>query len=199
MNELIRAFVAVEVPESVRNQAGALVRSIPSVLGVRWVRPEAMHLTLAFLGEQRPDFIESAKTALAPVGLDHSRFKARLSGLGAFPNPKRARVVWAGMNAGQDEVCRLQRAVVAALVRIGFVPESRKFSPHLTLGRLKVPADVSAVTAVRFESDLFPVDRFVLFRSELRPEGPRYSRLGDYPLSGQSPLATSNPAGRPGR
>ncbi|MBM3323480.1 RNA 2',3'-cyclic phosphodiesterase [candidate division WOR-3 bacterium] len=182
---LIRSFVAIEVPEPVRAEVSSLVRGLSGSPGVRWVRPDAMHLTLAFLGEREPGFVEAVKQALAAVGPKLDRFQARLAGLGAFPTPKRARVVWVGMEAGREECCRVQQATVAALASVGFVPESRKFSPHLTLGRLKVPADVSTLVGVAFRSGAFLVDRVVLFQSELRPEGPRYTRLGEYLLSGQ--------------
>ncbi len=184
MNRLTRAFVAIEVPESVRAQVSDLVRGLSNLRNVRWVRPDAMHLTLAFLGEREPGFIEAVKQALATTSPGLVRFEARLAGLGAFPNPKRARVLWVGMAAGRDECSRIQRAVVSALVPIGFVPEDRKFSPHLTLGRLRTPDDVSAIAGVEFQSETFPVDRVVLFQSELRPEGPRYTRLAEYALAG---------------
>jgi 2'-5' RNA ligase len=183
VNDLIRSFVAVEVPDAARAQVCELLSRLGPVPGVRWVKPDAMHLTLAFLGEVTQNFIRSAEQALAPVAASAQCFDARLSGLGAFPSAHRARVFWVGMDQGRDELCRLQASIVQALVPVGFVPESRKFSPHLTLGRLKVPADVSSPAGVRFTGTAFAVDRVILFRSELRPEGPRYTRLAEFALA----------------
>jgi 2'-5' RNA ligase len=182
MSEPIRSFVAVDISGGARTQVAGLVtgfrRQAP---GVRWVRPDLMHLTLAFLGEVEPSFIEAAKPELARAAAAGHSFNSRLSGVGAFPNPRRARVVWLGMEP-RDDLVALQRETVKALVRVGFVPEARPFSPHLTIGRLREPADVSALTDVRFESERFDINRLMFFRSVLRPEGPAYTELASFGL-----------------
>jgi RNA 2',3'-cyclic 3'-phosphodiesterase len=142
-----------------------------------------MHLTLAFLGEVPQDFIESAKVPLVEVTRQHHAFAAQLKGLGAFPSPSRARVVWVGMEQGKAEVCALQADVIKALSSIGYQPERRPFSPHLTLGRLRVPEDVSKAVAVQFATECFVIDRVVLFRSVLGAAGPVYTALAEFPLS----------------
>jgi 2'-5' RNA ligase len=141
-----------------------------------------MHLTLAFLGEVSQDFLESTEARLAGAAQQHKAFTARLKGLGAFPSPVRARVVWIGTEQGKGEVCALQADVVKALRSVGYQPEKRPFSPHLTIGRLRIPGDVSRAVAVQFESEPFTIERVVLFRSVLGPEGPVYSRLAEFPL-----------------
>ena len=185
MSDLTRAFVAVEVSEGARRQIADLLAKLRREPGaeVRWVKPELMHLTLAFLGEVSEDFLESAKTRLSEVARRHQAFTAQLRGLGAFPSPARARVVWVGMEQGKDEVCALQEDVVKALRSVGYQPERRPFSPHLTLGRLRIPEDVSRTVAVQFESESFAIERVVLFRSVLGPAGPVYSGLAEFPLS----------------
>ncbi len=184
MTELTRAFVAVEISEGARGQIADLLGTLRREPGVavRWVRPELMHLTLAFLGEVSQDFLDSAKAQLAEVAQRHRAVTARLKGLGAFPSPGRARVVWIGTEQGRDEVCALQADAVKALRSVGYQPERRPFSPHLTIGRLRIPDDVSPVAAVQFESEPFTVDLIVLFRSVLGPGGPAYSRLAEFPL-----------------
>jgi RNA 2',3'-cyclic 3'-phosphodiesterase len=144
-----------------------------------------MHLTLAFLGEVSQEFIESTKVRLAEVAQRHQAFTAQLSGLGAFPSPSRARVVWIGTGQGKNEVCALQADVVKALRSVGYEPERRPFSPHLTIGRLRFPDDVSRAVAVPFESESFVIDRVVLFRSVLGPAGPAYSVLAEFLLPPQ--------------
>ena len=184
MSESIRSFLAVEISDGARRRIADLLERLHHSQGVqvRWVRPELMHLTLAFLGEASQEFIESASARLVEVVQQHKSLTAQLKGLGAFPNPSRARVVWIGMEQGNDEVCALQADVVKALRSAGYQPEKRPFSPHLTIGRLRIPGDVGPAAAVQFESEPFTIDRVVLFRSVLRPEGPVYSRLAEFPL-----------------
>ena len=191
MSEPIRSFAAVDVPEPVRAQIGRLLDRLNQgpTPKVRWVKPAVMHLTLEFLGEVSGDFIESAKAQLSRVVPKFKPFEAQLSGLGAFPSPSRARVIWVGVEGGKEELCRLQASMTQALVRIGFKPERRPFSPHLTLGRLNVPADVSAATAVEFQGDVFAVNEVVLFQSVLTPQGPVYMRLATFPLGGDGATA----------
>jgi len=186
MSETVRSFVAVDISDNARQQVGVLLgglrRERPA--DVRWAKPELMHLTLAFLGEVTTAFIESTRTQLSRVAAGARPFEARLGGLGAFPGPVRARVVWVGTKQGKDELCGFQQATVRALVRIGFKPEKRPFSPHLTLGRTRLPADVSSLIETEFESEPFTVDRVILFRSVLGPEGPVYTRLAEFPFGG---------------
>lgn len=184
MSEAIRSFVAVSISEGARRQIADLLvglRREPRP-AVRWVRPELMHLTLVFLGEVSQDFLESAKGRLSEVALRQDAFTLQLKGLGAFPGPSRARVVWIGTDQGKDEVCALQADVAKALSSVGYQPERRPFSPHLTIGRLRIPDDISQAIAVRFESEPFRIDQIVLLRSDLGPGGPTYHRLAEFPL-----------------
>jgi 2'-5' RNA ligase len=184
VSEVIRCFVAVDVSGQARAQIGELLRLLGRTPGpVRWGKPDQMHLTLAFLGEVPQEFVDAVTRKLGPAVARSRRFDARLGGVGAFPNPKRARIVWVGMEQGRDELCALQAGVVEALTTVGFQPESRPFSPHLTIGRVKIPADVGSAVQVRFESEPFAVSRVVLFRSVLLPAGPVYSTLAEFPLS----------------
>ncbi|MEO0081949.1 MAG: RNA 2',3'-cyclic phosphodiesterase [candidate division WOR-3 bacterium] len=190
----MRAFVAVEISDRVRDQIRLLLESLkvdPSarVSSVRWVRPEQMHLTLAFLGEVSLDFIESAKQRLAAVSSDQASFVCKLKGLGAFPSLGRARVVWTGVEEGNEQLKQLYGAVVRELAKVGYEPEKRPFSPHLTLGRLKIPADVRQMCETRFESERFGIDRLVLFQSILRPVGAEYVKLADWGLGEKTPIS----------
>jgi 2'-5' RNA ligase len=184
VTEPMRAFVAVEVSESARQQIARLLERLKRESGpaVRWAKPELMHLTLVFLGEVPSSFLESAKPGLAAVARQHQPFEMKLSGLGAFPGSTRARVVWIGIKLGRREVCALQRDAVKALHSVGYEPERRPFSPHLTIGRMREPADVTADLSQEFETQPFEVGRFALFRSVLGPGGPTYSTIADFPL-----------------
>jgi 2'-5' RNA ligase len=196
VSEAIRSFVAVSISEGARRQIGELLARLrrEQCPAVRWVKPELMHLTLAFLGEVSQDFLASAKARLIEVAQQHQAFTAQLNGLGAFPNPTRARVVWIGTEQGRSEVCALQSDVVRALGSVGYQPERRPFSPHLTIGRLRMPDDVSKAVAAQFESESFTVDHLILFRSVLGPAGPTYSVLAEFPLSSQPGQQPGQPA-----
>jgi RNA 2',3'-cyclic 3'-phosphodiesterase len=188
VSEAIRSFVAVSVSEGARLQIAELLGRLRHEAGpaVRWVKPELMHLTLAFLGDVSQDFLVSAKNQLSEVTRRHGAFAMQLNGLGAFPSPSRARVVWVGTEQGKGEVCSLQADVAVALGSVGYQPERRPFSPHLTIGRLRMPGDVGKAVAGQFVSESFSIDRVVLFRSVLGPAGPVYSVLAEFPLAVQT-------------
>lgn len=186
----MRSFVAVDIGDKERKGVAELQRGLKhKAEGVRWVRPDRMHLTLAFLGEVSEEFIESAKPKLAEAARGCAAFDARLGGLGAFSSPRKARVVWVGTSEGRDKLCLLQKRVVASLKQVGFKPEQRPFSPHLTLGRLRVPGDVTQVCGQEYRGRGFLVDRVILYKSVLRPEGPEYFRLAEFELSPARPPA----------
>ncbi len=181
-----RVFVAVEIPAVVRQELAGLLVDLRRQSGtvVRWVKPEIMHLTLVFLGELPEMTVSRAGELAAATVAAVVPFACRLEGLGAFPSPERARVVWTGLDEGRSELSALQRLLSKSLQKIGYVPERRPFSPHLTLGRLRSPADVRSLVGQRFTSSSFTVERVTLFRSVLRPEGPEYTALGNFPLTG---------------
>jgi 2'-5' RNA ligase len=176
--------VAVRPPDDVLDAVAAAVEPGRSLrVGLRWAPPEQWHVTLHFLGPL---------TRLAPVvdGLaaavrGRPAFPFRLGGAGAFPNARRARVVWIGAAAGGDALVDLAGAVTAALGPLGYEAEARPFHPHLTVARLKVPDDVAAVLAALGSEPVgaaFTVREVVLYESRLSPKGPSYSVLGRFPL-----------------
>lgn len=179
-----RLFVAVELPDDVKDQLHKLRVNIPTA---RWVKPEQMHLTLRFIGADVPqDEVQSIIDALAQV--DVSSFDLTLRGVGRFPDNERrgARVLWVGIQQ-QPVLHDLHRQVESALRTVGIEPEARGFSPHLTLARLrayKTPGEVPDWLRKRadFRVEPFRVDRFVLFSSVLSPQGPTYTEVAVYPL-----------------
>lgn len=181
-----RLFVAVELPPAVRTDLTALRRDIP---GARWVKPDQMHITLRFIGADVPDDrVEPIRGALATV--TGAAFSLTLRGVGRFPpdNRRPPRVLWAGLDKA-PALFTLHRAVERALATVGFPPEDRPFSAHITLARVNarqpVPqADRFLRAHADFATGPFPVDQFVLFQSALSPQGPRYQQLGVYPLLG---------------
>jgi 2'-5' RNA ligase len=153
----------------------------PAIAGVRWVRPEGLHLTLRFLGWSSEPALESLEPALLAAAGECPTSAARLSGLGLFPERGSPRVLWLGVDL---DACveKLQQACERAAVAVGFAPEPRGFRSHLTLGRWRERAPRPALP----ELDLgeATLDRLVLFRSQLQRGGAVYTPLRAFPLHG---------------
>ncbi|MGA9191944.1 MAG: RNA 2',3'-cyclic phosphodiesterase [Anaerolineales bacterium] len=189
----MRAFLASRLPDALRAklalQIDMLTEFVPPET-VRWVRPENIHLTLKFLGEISSDEAQLVVDSAGPIAAGCRPFDLSASGLGVFPNPKRPRVIWVGVSGAEEGVTALNRELESALAGVGFDREGRGFHPHLTLGRtrrglrrldLKALAEALARASV---GDLgqWRVETLALMRSELRPEGPRYSVVASLPL-----------------
>lgn len=179
----IRSFIAVAVDEGIIARLAALQGELRRTdAPVAWVRPEGMHLTLKFLGNVPEARIPDIGDALREVAVNRKPFRISVEGTGAFPNLRRPRVVWADVREGREALISLAGAVDAALAGLGFPPEDRPFSPHLTLGRVKAPSRLEGLTA-QVEShaeDCFgemTVNELILFQSELSPKGAKYTPL----------------------
>jgi 2'-5' RNA ligase len=191
MNGRLRCFVAVNLPEGIREGIGAFLdREAGGVPGVAWVAPPRLHMTLKFLGDVEERRIPGLGEALDAGLSGAAPFTLGLQGAGAFPSVERPRVVWVGVSAGARELAALAGAVEDALAPLGFPREPRPFAPHLTVGRVRarireagaLPRLVSAAARAPFGSFLVPAAH--LMRSELFPSGPTYSILHETSLSG---------------
>ncbi len=179
---MMRLFVGLALPEAVRERLGWLQAGVP---GARWVRPDSMHVTLRFVGDIDDDIAADLDAALGRI--DAPGFALRLDGVGQFGTPRRAEVLWSGVE--RTEPLRLLRdKVERATIAAGLPADSRKFAPHVTLGRLKsAPPDrVRRWLAdhAPFQAGPIVVERFVLFRSHLGKEGSIYEELAEYLLAG---------------
>ena len=177
---VVRAFVALPLDAAALGRVAETVGSLrPRIAGVRWVRPEGLHLTLRFLGPSAPQALATIEPALRTAAAACPATVARLSGLGVFPERGSPRVLWLGV-AVDSGVLALQEACERAAIEAGFTPEGRAFRPHLTLGRWRDRAPRPSLPDIELgESAL---DRLVLFRSDLRPSGAVYTPLGVFPL-----------------
>jgi 2'-5' RNA ligase len=190
----IRTFIAIELTAECRESlAGVQKRLIPAGKGVKWVRPEAIHLTLKFLGNIDEAQVEPVSEAMAQAAASCPPLRLRLKGVGAFPGVSRPRVVWVGVVGDTQPLGALQRDLEARLARLGFEPEARAFSPHLTVGRVrdfpssgrgKSPLAEAIVALSGLELEEFEAGELILFRSELRPGGAVYTRLRQAALAG---------------
>ena len=196
--EEIRSFIAIEVPRELKSKLEELQRELRRTeADVRWVRPEAIHLTLKFLGSLRQEDVEKISRAMAPVVTLWKPFEVCIQGTGCFPNPRNPRVIWVGIERGKETLSSLQQRVEKELAELSFPPEDRPFSPHLTLGRVRSPrAKTGLCRAVEkyrgVEIGTFQAREVILFRSELRPSGAVYTRLNEFPMA---PLAGQAQAG----
>lgn len=179
-----RLFVAVEIPEAPRALLAARLEGtvgLPALPG-KVVPPENWHITLRFLGPVDESVLDRVTAELD--GLDSpGSIRARLGGLGAFPRPSRATVLWVGLDRGAEEIGRLAGRVEDAVEAAGFEPEGRPFHPHLTLSRIRPERDVRALVGGAPAMEVpFDVPAVALMESHTGPGGPRYEVVERFPL-----------------
>ncbi len=190
---LIRAFIALELSPSLQEALSRLVIQLRGfqLNGVRWTNPTGIHLTLRFLGDSHPDSLAQMRADLEAIARQSASFDLQIQGFGAFPNLKRPRVIWVGVQA-PPALHALQQSIETIARRAGFPAEERPFSPHLTLGRVQrsitlaqlshLSAGISGVTVGVLGN--LRVEQFILFRSDLKPSGAVYTRLANFALCG---------------
>lgn len=192
MNEW-RMFIAIEMPAPIKDALGAVQQQLRhGNPPVKWVAPEAMHLTLQFLGATEPNLIEPIGAALRQVLADRAPCELRLGLPGAFPNTRRPSVLWVGVNGATVALEQLQRCIGTAMEPFGFVPETRPFRAHLTIGRVRRDASPAQQAQLgRMLADVapppalaWPVTAVTLFQSEPGREGPRYTARDIIALNG---------------
>jgi 2'-5' RNA ligase len=187
----IRSFIAIELPAPIQNQLDGIITQLkgPMTGVVRWVPAQNIHLTLKFLGDVSPANIEILINMLRAESSRQKSFSISIGELGAFPSPHRPRVLWAGVSA-TPQLDALARLVESETRKLGYPPEARPFSPHLTLGRVSKNASAHQVRQVAKvlagvkvahlgNADIHEV---VLFKSILTPKGAEYSALLKVPL-----------------
>ncbi len=191
--EPIRTFVAIELDERLkdvlRQVQEELKRAPISRIG-RWVAPEGIHLTLKFLGNVSPQRVPEITQAIERGCRSFAPFSLSLSKPGFFPNARRLRVIWVGVEGDVDTLSQLQRAVESELNAIGFPPEKRGFQPHLTLARIRDYARpnereemAKCIGTIQVDSSVSMLVREVhLIRSDLCPTGAVYTRLATVSL-----------------
>lgn len=184
----IRAFIAIHLPSDVQAALGrvaaALGEGVPRG-AVRWVRPELIHLTLHFLGDTDGARLPAIGRAMDDVVAGRAPFTLALDRLGCFPNPRRPRVIWAGLGGDTAPLLALKAALDEQLAVLGRPPEDKTFRAHLTLGRVK---DERAAQSLSLTAPLpplaVPVGAIYLMESQLRPDGPIYTVRHSAGLSG---------------
>jgi 2'-5' RNA ligase len=193
MASQVRSFIAVEITSGIRARAKKLIEQLGRTgADVKWVEPDNLHLTLAFLGEvpvlEIPEICDTAKASIG----DFEPFEIDVSGVGAFPDLRRPRTIWLGVGDGADEMIALHDTLQQGLSKLGFRSENRRFRPHMTLGRVRhSPIGLDELgRAINDMKDLhieaMEVAEVVVFSSRLDRGGPEYEPLGTIELKGRS-------------
>lgn len=181
----LRTFIAIEVPEDIQASISEAVASLRTLLAdsVKWVNPGNIHLTLKFLGDTPEDRIEEIKAAISRATKDTGTIHAEVKGTGAFPGHSRPSVLWVGLQC-PPALSELKGRIERELSGLGFEADSRPFSPHLTIGRIRRGARIPKRRLSSEISDLegiplgsMDIREIILIKSDLKPGGPIYTKL----------------------
>lgn len=179
----LRLFLAVSVPgpqlDWVSERVGELRARWPEA---RWIPPENQHVTLKFLGSTDPAQLGYVVAAGEAVAAGRGAASLTLRDLGVFPSARRARVLWVGFEDPQGLLACLARDLDDRLAGLGFEPEKRPYSPHLTIARFKRPTAIGELPPLAGVPKPFDLRRFALWRSRLSPKGATYERLFSFSL-----------------
>jgi len=187
----IRSFLAVDPPQEIIDAIGIIQdRLRKNIQGdIRWVRPQGIHLTLKFFGTISESDVANISRVVENTTSTIAPFTLGIKRVGAFPDVKRPRVLWLGMDGDVDTLILLQKEVDAELHKYGFEKEDRNFRPHLTLARIKDPRGVIGLAKImvkreNYEAGSFSAAGLNLFKSELTPKGAIYTKLAYFPFGG---------------
>jgi len=183
----LRCFIAIGIPAHVQRNIGECIEILRKHdADIKWVALENLHFTLKFLGGTPEVLLPKIREALAVVVSTYEPFYINIYGMGAFPNKKYPRVLWAGVHDA-DRMKNLQDEIERSVTILGFKNEDREFNPHLTLGRVRSRRGMILLireldTFEEKEFGIVPVDRILLMKSELKPQGPEYICVYDSPF-----------------
>ena len=190
--EQVRSFIAVELPDELKLGLTHLEAQlkIDKQPWVKWVDPSGIHLTLKFLGSISIDRISEINRAIEEATQGIPPFRLEAKGLGVFPSLRRVQVAWVGISGEIDKLSQLQQQLESNLARLGFAPETRPFTPHLTLARLRNRASLDErqsfgqlIATTKFKAAYtIKVDAISLMRSQLTGEGAIYNRINSIKL-----------------
>ena len=190
--EQIRSFIAIELPDELKLELARLEARLKSNRQpwVKWVSPEGIHITLKFLGNIAAETTGEITKAMEEAVQGIAPFHLEVKGLGVFPNLRRVQVAWVGIIGEVDKLSQLQKRIETNLIPLGFAPESRAFTPHLTLARLRDQASLDErqrfgqlIASTEFETAIaIEVNAVSLMRSQLTREGAIYSQISSVGL-----------------
>ncbi len=185
---MIRSFLAIDLPDCLRPQLALVQGELKrSDADVRWVPVGNIHLTLKFFGNLPDSEVDPIAQAAREVAQQQAPFQLQVTAAGAFPSPKSPRVVWLGLGGDLIPLAQMYHRLEKAFAALGHLPEGRPFNPHLTLGRVKSPANRHRLAQILerlppLEWPPFKVNEIILFRSTLTPQGSIYTPFKVMPL-----------------
>lgn len=179
---MMRLFIAMPLPEKIEESLAKVIFDLKQTRSkVKWVAPKNIHLTLKFLGDTDEQKVPEITDVIKKVGSAYKMVISEINKLGAFPNMRRPRVIWAGLAGGIDTLAEIAGKIENEMEKAGFEKENRPFKSHLTLGRVKDNFGIAELTDAVEKYDFTPekvvFDRIVLFKSTLTRQGPIYERL----------------------
>ncbi len=188
----MRVFVAVDVGDAVRREAARVIAALQTRLEaaktppkVAWVKPEALHVTIRFLGEMDPAEVERIMPLLAPP-IAQAPFDVQWRGLGTFPNNRHPRALWLGVINGAAQLASIEAEISRRLTGTAVELDDRALLPHLTLGRVKMPGTgvgwPKVLQSGEVKNATSRIDRVTLYRSTLSQHGPHYTEMVTAPL-----------------
>ena len=186
--ETVRTFIAVELPQEIHNTLKQLQDVLRgSMPDVRWTKAANIHITLKFLGDVQVSRLDAISESLRDAAGQFSPFNVRLTGIGAFPNSRKPRIIWVGIDQGADELVQMAQKIEASMKRLGFPREKRPFRPHLTIGRIRHLEHPLVMTEALERSAVgelgeFTVQKASFIKSQLDPAGSIYTTLAEAPL-----------------
>ena len=193
---MTRTFIALELNTALQRHLAGVIRQMAQALpAVRWVDPAGIHLTLAFLGELTDDQLAAAQEATMHAAKQCASFSYQLSRLGTFGSPQQPRVIWMGIAEASGMLQRVHQVLKAELLQRGFEVETRPFSPHFTLARIKAPLSIEEQGHLRdllagpqrgiSTTQRFLAEHLVVMKSELSQDRARYTVLNSFKLQGE--------------
>jgi len=183
----MRCFISIELSDGIRRSMADLIAELRKAgSDVTWVPVEKVHLTLKFLGNTDDSLIPEIKERISKKLSHYNTFYIKIGGVGCFPSEKRPRVLWVGME-NSDDLRNIQKDLDTEVAGLGYAPEDRPFSPHLTIGRVRSQKGIAEMLSrfAKFRTADFgivEVKSINIMKSELKPAGAEHTSIAEIPI-----------------
>ncbi|HWP44134.1 MAG TPA: RNA 2',3'-cyclic phosphodiesterase [Blastocatellia bacterium] len=183
----IRTFICIDIDQAIKSEIESLQGELRRLgAQVSWTKPSNIHLTIKFLGDVSMSRIEDVRGAVERAAAGRAAFEIEVGGAGCFPSLRNPRVLWVGLKSVPGALKELHAAIESELYSEGFPRETKKFSPHLTIGRVRSPHNATLVAEELIERGIGPArslaNEVIVMRSDLRPSGSIYTPIAITPL-----------------